>query len=85
MSRRNNTRGNNQELQRMDMGMMDPFTEMRQMRRGFGGFQDNFMRDMVPFGFGSDPFEDMHKFSDGTSILTQSIRTFIAKDSKVRL
>lgn len=56
---------NDQELQTRETGMMmDPFNEMRQMMRGFGGFDDDFMRGMQPFGLGGDPYEDMLKFSD---------------------
>lgn len=74
MSRRSSSRnaGNGAQLQRM--GIMDPMAEVHQMMRGFGGIHDGFMRDMM-MPFGRDPFEDMFKFSDSTSLLTQSIRT----------
>ena len=40
--------------------MIDPFTHMKQMMRGFGGFGD----DMFSLMDRSDPFEDMFKFSN---------------------
>jgi hypothetical protein len=40
---------------------------MQQMMMRFGGLQnDPFMGSLIPFGFGSDPFEEMFKFSDST-------------------
>ena len=69
----------------MEMGMMDPITEMRQMMRGFGGFNDDFMRGMQPFGMGGDPFEDMFKFSDSILFLIQSTRICTAMAEKALL
>ncbi len=46
--------------------MHDPFAEMHQMMRGFGGFS-MMGRDNDMFGMMNrmhDPFEDMFKFSD---------------------
>ena len=59
MSRRGNS--HSKQLQKYDN---DPFREVHQIMRGFGGFDsDPFFGGMMKFG-SRDPFEDMFQFSD---------------------
>ena len=80
MSRRGRSQNphSNNQLQRMDKYpfynssmMNDPFANMHQMMRGFGGMSmfgkdDDMLRMMNRM---NDPFEDMFKFSDGTDFI----------------